>query len=95
MVNLLPRAKREAKEVLVILPTRAKREGQGSWSTYSIPTLPPNLQYSHQYAEFCLVSESVVEKLGTSLIKGFLLIRSKEIKKFTDKVSPFDSVGQN
>ena len=48
-----------------------------------------------KYAEFCLVSETIVEKCSKSLIRGFSLIRSRKIWKFTDKVLPFDSVGQN
>ena len=48
-----------------------------------------------KYAEFCLVSETIGEKCSTSLIRGFLLIRSRKMLKFTDKVSPFDSVGRD
>ena len=36
LVNLPPRAEREAKEVLVNLPSRAKREVKRDWATYHL-----------------------------------------------------------
>ena len=36
MMNLSPRAKREAAEVLMNLPPRVEREAKGYWSTYNL-----------------------------------------------------------
>ena len=48
-----------------------------------------------KYAEFGLLLETIGKNCSRSLIRGFSLIRSSKMRKFTDKVSPFDSVGRD
>ena len=48
-----------------------------------------------KYAEFGLLLETIGKNCSRSLKRGFSLIRSSKMRKFTDKVSPFDSVGRD